>query len=122
MIGRHLLADLHGVEHERLADSALLDRMLLDAARASGLTPVAGPLLHQFPGGGLTGVVLLAESHIAFHTYPERGYLALDVFTCGDSDPSTALEVFRRALDPAWHTAQVIARGRAEPSSPGSGA
>ena len=76
MIGRHLLADLYQVAPERLDDPVLLEQCLEAAALECRLTPVAPPVLHRFSGGGITGFLLLAESHIAFHSYPEHGYLA----------------------------------------------
>ena len=112
MIGRHLLADMRGVAPDHLVNRALLERVLGQAAKAAGLSPVAPPLVHVFAGGGMTAVLLLAESHISLHSYPEYGYLALDVFTCGQSDPALALDAFRSALNPAGESVEIVARGR----------
>ena len=117
VIGKHLLADLYGVAVERLDDPTLLARCLADAARRCGMTPLAAPVMHRFPGGGVTGFILLAESHIALHTYPEHAYLALDVFSCGGSDPNDALEVFCKALEPEDVCARVAPRGERLPPS-----
>jgi len=51
-------------------------------------------------GGGISGVAVLAESHISVHTWPEKGFAAFDVFMCGDAQPMKALEVFKRAFNP----------------------
>jgi S-adenosylmethionine decarboxylase len=77
------------------------------------MTPLSEPVLHAFPGGGLTGFLPLAESHIAFHSYPEVGYLAADVFTCGpDPDgPDRAVAVLLDALRPARPVVRRLARG-----------
>lgn len=115
MIGRHLLADLWGIDAARLRDGALLRQCLVDAARVCGLTPVAGPVMHEFPGGGVTGFILLSESHLSLHSYPEKGFLALDLFTCGGSDPRDGLAVFRDRLQPAREDITVQARGRETP-------
>ena len=57
--------------------------------------------LHAFTeGGGISGVAVLAESHISVHTWPERGYAAFDVFMCGHAEPRKALSVFKRAFNP----------------------
>ena len=120
MIGKHLLADLYGVAPSRLNDPALLARCLSDAARRCGLTPLAAPVTHCFPGGGVTGFILLAESHVALHTYPEHAYLALDVFSCGPADPYDALGVFRDALAPADVRATVTPRGEGAVRNPKS--
>jgi S-adenosylmethionine decarboxylase len=113
MIGRHLLADLYQVEAERLDDLELLGRCLEAAARECRLTPVAPPVLHRFSGGGITGVLLLAESHIAFHSYPEHGYLALDIFSCGAADPARALTACEALLAPGEVRVTTAPRGEA---------
>ena len=111
MIGRHLLADLYGVSPERLDDVELLRACLEGAARVCGLTPVAAPALHRFEGGGVTGFLMLAESHVALHTYPEHGYMALDIFSCGAADPCQALAVCRELLEPGEVRVRVAPRG-----------
>lgn len=111
MIGTHLLADFYGVEASLLCDQSTLVACLLDAARRCHLTPVDEARVHPFPGGGLTAFVMLCESHIAIHTYPEHGYLALDIFSCGVGNVQDALEVFRAALNPSRVHAQTVARG-----------
>ncbi len=111
MIGRHLLIDFHDVSTERLDDAGLLSRLLAEAARRGGLTPLGPPVLHHFEGGGLTGYLLLSESHIAVHTYPELGFAALDVFACGAGDPRAALDVFRTGLAPRRERVTTATRG-----------
>src|SRR5437016_5633541 len=111
MIGTHLLADLYGVESERLEDSELLRGALCEAAERCRLTPLGAPLIHRFDEGGVTGVILLSESHIALHTYPEHRYMALDIFSCGEGSIEEALEVFCAALNPADVRVTTTARG-----------
>jgi S-adenosylmethionine decarboxylase len=106
MIGTHVLLDLYGVAPEKLCDAELWRGLLRGMARSCQLTIVGGPFLHPFENGGLTGVVLLAESHIAFHTYPEFGYAALDAFSCGCGDVNHAVDAARQVLEPR----QVILR------------
>ena len=114
-IGCHLLADLFGVEAVLLADAGLLRQLLLEAVARSGLRAVAEPVIVSFqPGAGVTGFVVLAESHIAVHSYPERGYLAVDIFTCGPhADPDAALEAIANRLRPVRIEAHRHVRGRA---------
>jgi len=84
MDGLHLTADLHGCPAERavMTDTAALRALCLAAVGGAGLQPV-GELFHRFDGaGGVTGVVLLAESHVAVHTWPERSAVTLDVYVC----------------------------------------
>jgi S-adenosylmethionine decarboxylase proenzyme len=96
MQGLHLTADLYECRcaRELLTNCGLLRATLLDAVRASGLTGVA-QLFHDFSaqggeGSGVTGVVLLAESHVAVHTWPEREAVTLDVYVCNYSADNTA--------------------------------
>lgn len=108
--GRHLIADLHGCA--RLDDAAHIERILRDAAAAAGAT-LLDVRLHAFgPGQGVTGVALLAESHISIHSWPESGYAALDFFLCGRSnDIEAALAVVVTGLDAQRIERQTIPRG-----------
>jgi S-adenosylmethionine decarboxylase proenzyme len=111
MIGQHLLADLYDVASDRLVDGRLLADCLDVAARRGGMKPIGHPVLHRFEGGGLTGFLLLSESHIAFHTYPEHRYIALDIFSCGGGDSKAALSVFLAALEPGRERITTAPRG-----------
>src|SRR5258706_7071916 len=105
MDGLHLTADLRGCSSERavMNDAAALRSMCLAAVAMAGLQPV-GELFHRFPGpGGLTGVVLLAESHLAVHTWPEIGAVTLDVYVCNlGADNSPRAESLLAALADAF--------------------
>jgi S-adenosylmethionine decarboxylase len=108
VIGKHLIADMYGVEPNRLADAGFLRDVLAEATRASGLRPIAEPVVVPFAArsgcatSGVTGFILLAESHIALHTYPEHGFAGVDVFTCGAAaDPWAVVRVFQERLQPA---------------------
>ena len=111
MIGQHVLADFYDVAAGRLVDGGLLADCLGEAARRGGMTPIGPPVLHRFEGGGLTGYLLLSESHIAFHTYPEHRYIALDIFSCGGADSKAALSVFLAALEPGRERTTTAPRG-----------
>ena len=96
--GSHLIIDLW--EAEGLADRERIEGALIDAVTESGAT-LLHIHLHTFEeGGGISGVAVLAESHISVHTWPEKGYAAFDVFMCGDAQPRKALDVFKRAFNP----------------------
>jgi S-adenosylmethionine decarboxylase len=110
--GGHLLLDLWGASN--LTDPAGVETALCDAARASGAT-ILHAHLHQFgEGGGVSGVVVLAESHISIHTWPERNFAAVDIFMCGACDPRLAVPVLRRAFRPASVTLTEHRRGLVE--------
>lgn len=110
MTGHHVTADLASclADHPALTSAMALRALCLDAVRAAGLTAV-GELFHVFPPpGGVTGVVLLAESHLAAHTWPERGVVTLDVYVCNVSvDNSAAALAVVDALIGAFAPRQV---------------
>lgn len=110
--GIHLLADFHGVDAGRLVSCGAIDALLRAGAAAAGAT-ILHSHFHSFgPQQGVTGVLLLAESHISIHTWPEFGFAAADIFMCGDAAPQLALDVIERALGPSSRVVQTIARGR----------
>ncbi len=97
--GLHLLIDLWGARY--LDDVDAIESALLDAAREAHAT-VLNVHLHKFlTGGGVSGVVVLAESHISIHTWPELGFAAVDVFMCGDCDAFDAVPALERAFSPS---------------------
>jgi S-adenosylmethionine decarboxylase len=96
--GTHLLVELWNAKN--LGDLEITDRMLRDAAAVAGATLLHVHLHHFGPNAGLSGVAVLAESHISIHTWPERGYAAIDVFMCGACDPYKAIAVMRKAFEP----------------------
>ncbi len=117
-IGEHLLADLFDIAPSELADGELLGSLLKQAAERCGLHAITEPVVISFnamaPEGqaGVTGFIVLAESHIAFHSYPESGFLAVDVFTCGaNAHPHAALDVFVERLEPKRTTIRSYTRG-----------
>lgn len=106
----HLLADLEAPHF--IEDPAKLRRILWQAALAAKNTPLKTSI-HKFPGQGITGIVILAESHIAVHTWPECNYLAVDIFTCGKkSMPYRALEYLKQYFKPTKVKIIFIKRGK----------
>lgn len=115
-LGTHLLADLSGIAPDLLRDCATLERLLRNAALAAG-AQVLHSHFHSFGvGQGVTGVVLLAESHISLHTWPEYGFAAADIFMCGAAQPQLALDIITGALQAAHCQLQSIRR--APPGTP----
>jgi S-adenosylmethionine decarboxylase len=107
--GTHLIVDLWDASH--LDDIATVSEALREAATAARAT-VLKLELHSFsPSGGVTGVAVLAESHISIHTWPERAFAAVDVFMCGNADPHRAIEVLRRTFAPRMLTVSEHKRG-----------
>jgi S-adenosylmethionine decarboxylase len=93
--GVHLIIDLHGAQ--RLDDIAHIETTLHRCVEASGAT-LLHIHLHRFHPNGVSGVAVLAESHISIHTWPDSGYAALDVFMCGSANPDKCIPVLRRAF------------------------
>jgi S-adenosylmethionine decarboxylase len=111
--GIHLLADLHGVAPALLQDAVGIDALLRAAAEAAGAHILHGHF-HTFgPGQGVTGVLLLAESHISIHTWPEAGFAAVDIFMCGAARPQLALARIEAALRPLTKQVRTVERGLA---------
>lgn len=107
--GTHLIIDLW--QAASLDDLDVVRTALQDAAKAAGAT-VLKIDLHRFaPNGGITGVALLAESHISIHTWPEYAYAAVDLFMCGDAEPHKGIEVLRRAFQARMLTVSEHRRG-----------
>ncbi|EHD15069.1 S-adenosylmethionine decarboxylase proenzyme [Commensalibacter intestini A911] len=96
--GTHLLVDLWDATN--LDSPEEIDRVLREAAIVAGATILHSHFHHFSPNGGVSGVVVLAESHISIHTWPERNFAALDIFMCGACDPYTSIPVLQRFFKP----------------------
>jgi len=107
--GSHVLADLWGARN--LDDIELIERSLRAAVAVCGATLLHIHLHHFSEGGGVSGVAVLAESHITVHTWPERGFAAFDIFMCGKCDPEKALPVLRDFFQPTEMTVGQHRRG-----------
>lgn len=88
--GRHVLAELTGCPHGLLDDPVVLERFFRNCAERGGAT-VVNSNFHHFSPQGVSGVVIIAESHVTVHTWPEHGYAAVDVFTCGRPEIAEAV-------------------------------
>ncbi len=82
-LGRHVLAEVYGCDSKILNDLKAVEHIMVNAALAAG-AEVREVAFHKFSPQGVSGVVVISESHLAIHTWPELGYAAVDVFTCGD--------------------------------------
>ncbi len=108
--GTHLLVEFW--EAENLMDLSTIEGALVQAAQAAGAT-VLHRYLHPFgPEMGVSGVVVLAESHISIHTWPEQGYAAIDVFMCGECNPADTIPVLEKAFTPGRISVSEHRRGQ----------
>ena len=96
--GTHLIIDLWGATN--LDDPAHIDDVLREAAIATGATILHGHFHHFQPNGGVSGVLVLAESHVSIHTWPEKAFAALDIFVCGVCDPYKAIPLLKKGFLP----------------------
>lgn len=112
--GQHLIADLYGIAPDKLCDASMLEALLRAAAEAAG-AHILFSHFHSFDTGlGITGVVLLAESHISIHTWPEYGYAALDIFICGQAQAECALQLIKQTLQANHCELNRIQRGQSK--------
>jgi S-adenosylmethionine decarboxylase len=96
--GAHLIVDLY--QASRLDDIDHIEDTLRRCVNAAGATLLHIHLHHFEPNGGISGVAVLAESHISIHSWPERAYAALDIFMCGGANPDACVPVLRKAFSP----------------------
>lgn len=110
-LGRHLLVELHECDRAVLDDLDMIREAMLKAAVDCG-AEVLGDSFHRFSPQGVSGVVVIAESHLSVHTWPEYGYAAVDIFTCGTVvKPEVAADVLIKKLNSRNSSRTEIPRG-----------
>jgi S-adenosylmethionine decarboxylase len=110
VVGQHLLVELGGCDPGRLDDPQAILALIRGGAAAAG-TRLLSEAVHRFEPVGVTGFGLLAESHLAVHTWPERGYAAIDLMTCRtDTDVERVVAYLRQALGAASAEVRLIDR------------
>jgi S-adenosylmethionine decarboxylase len=116
-LGRHILAEFYDCDANALNNLSLVETVMKDAADACGATVVESRF-HHFNPHGISGVVIIAESHLAIHTWPELEYAAIDLFTCGDEcDPLVAYNYVREHLHAGHATYSELRRGLINPTT-----
>jgi S-adenosylmethionine decarboxylase len=97
-MGRHVIAELWGCEADRLNDFRGIEKIMVNAALEAG-AEVREVAFHKFAPQGVSGVVIISESHLTIHSFPEHGYASIDVYTCGDRiDPNVACDFITESL------------------------
>lgn len=109
-LGKHALAHLTGADFDCLNDPERLSKAFQRTVSHFNLDALYEPQIHQFTPQGITGIILLAESHISIHTWPENGEAAVDVFTCGGRESRMIAEFFCTAIDNAHLDITVVER------------
>jgi len=99
-LGNHFLLEFHGCPYSTLANVSYVEEHLLNAAKVSN-SHIIRTLFHQFQPYGVSGIVVITESHISIHTWPEYNYAAIDLFFCSDDVfPERAIEYLKEAFNP----------------------
>lgn len=110
VVNKHVLYDIWVDDRSVLATVEPIQTLLCKAAEAGGAT-ILHSHFHQFDPHGVTGFLLLAESHLSIHTWVDEGFAALDIFTCGPMNTDKVLEVIREGLKPRQASVRRIVRG-----------
>ncbi|MBI2996128.1 MAG: S-adenosylmethionine decarboxylase [Candidatus Melainabacteria bacterium] len=128
MFGPHLLLEAYGSPREKLIDVGKISGLLDILPEKLEMTKIMPPYVFKYDGGnikedwGISGVVLIAESHIALHTFPEKEFFTLDIFSCKDFDVRFAVDFVLDTLEPVHFDETVLTRGREFPRSIGRAA
>jgi len=116
-LGRHVLAEVYGCKPHVLDNVESVEKIMVDAALAAG-AEIREVAFHKFSPQGVSGVVVISESHLAVHTWPELGYAAVDVFTCGEKvDPWVACNHIVKEFNATNVTASEMKRGIMQPQA-----
>ena len=108
--GTHLLVDIW--EAQGLDDMACIENTLKDAVKISKATLIHIHLHRFTPSGGISGIAILAESHMSIHTWPERSYAAVDLFMCGNTQPELAVPILKKAFLSSRIEVNTVQRGQ----------
>lgn len=122
MFGPHLIMEAYGCPKETLMNRDILNKLLDDLVIELKMTKIMGPTVFNYSGVvpedcGVTGIVIIAESHIAIHTFEEKGFVAIDIFSCKEFDEVAAISKIIEAYMPTHWDQQLIQRGREFPKS-----
>lgn len=110
-LGRHILVEYYNCDKEILKDHKLIEEMMIDAATKANATVVQS-VFHLFNPWGVSGAVVISESHLTIHTWPEFGYAAVDLFTCGDTvNPWIAFDHLNDELKAERSESMEVTRG-----------
>lgn len=124
MFGPHLILEAYGCPKELLGDLGLISQTLDAYPAQLDMTKIMPPYVFTYHGTvpddwGVSGVVLIAESHISIHTFPDKGFVTLDIFSCRDFDVDEAISYFCSVFKPERWDKEVLMRGREFPRSLG---
>jgi len=111
-LGKHILAEMYDCNNDLLDDTKFIEKVMLKAAELS-LATIISSSFHKFSPHGVSGVVVIAESHMAIHTWPEYGFVAIDLFTCGDTvNPWLGFDYLKEVLEASNISTIELKRGQ----------
>jgi len=111
-LGRHVIGDIFNCDKQKLNDLDYVKSAMIEAAKISGAT-IVDTVFHRFSPQGISGTVVIAESHLAIHTWPEYGFCAIDLFTCGETvDPYKAFSHLEKMFDAKSSSVKELKRGK----------
>ncbi len=121
--GPHLMIDGYDADPQKLADKDLIYRVLDELPEKMEMTKVLPPSVYDYKGQteedeGLAGVVIIAESHIAIHTFPKRRFISVDIFSCKDFEIETAVRYLTEAFGIRRYETYLVNRGKEYPKNP----
>lgn len=110
-LGKHYIVEYMDCDSAKLSHVAHVEQAFLDAAEKSNAT-IINHTFHQFQPQGVSGIVLIAESHFSIHTWPEHGYASVDIFTCGEEmNPDIAVHTLKKHIDSKKMKVYIVERG-----------
>lgn len=109
-MGRHVISELWGCDFNKLNNMEFIERLFVEAALKSG-AEVREVAFHKFAPQGVSGVVIISESHLTIHSFPEHGYASIDVYTCGNLDPTIAADYIAENLNVTTRETMELPRG-----------
>lgn len=109
-MGRHVISELWGCDFQKLNNLTKIEQIFVEAALRSG-AEVREVAFHKFAPQGVSGVVIISESHLTIHSFPEHGYASIDVYTCGELDPNVAANYIADALGAETRENMELPRG-----------
>lgn len=113
-LGRHILVEFYNCNEEIMKDPILIEKFMNEAAKRANAT-IVNSVFHHFNPYGVSGAVIISESHLAIHTWPEYGYAAVDVFTCGDKiNPWVAFDYLEKNFEADRSESVELPRGMVE--------
>jgi len=111
LVGKHIIAELYGISKEKISDENTVKQFMEHISDKVEFDKI-GSLYKQFEPYGVTGVILIAESHVSIHTWPEYNLVNMDIFTCGDvNQAQEAFQLILESLEPTSYKKHILDRG-----------